>query len=124
MSDAILMINASYGKAAADNVEGLEAKVRASMRAVIRENWLTLDEDLLFRAGIGGAMLSVERGTDDYIMLEQSVAALRKFTAFLAASQAGISVDPADLPGGDDAILPLMQWWREARQEERRNHER
>ena len=118
MNNAILQINATFGKRAADEETGdLEAKVKASMRAVIAENWMDTTDDGVFRAGVGGALLSVGLDSDDGKRLQRSIEALRKFSAFLTAAQAGLSVDPSSLeePEGAEPLLPLMNWWHEVK---------
>ena len=117
MSDAVLMINATIGRDAAKDVEGLEAKVRASMRAVLAGNWMELSDDNLMRAGIAGALLDVGTDSEDGRKLTKSIDALKKISAMLAALQAGISVDVASaMPEEGDEILPLVKWWQEEKE--------
>ncbi len=115
--DNIFMINASIGKRASEGAEGLEGKVKASMRAVVKENFLELDEDKLFRAAIGGVLLDVDADCEDVRRLKRAVDKLQKLGAFLAAAQVGLTVSIDDMVDDDDAILPLMPWWREISKE-------
>ena len=120
MNNAVLSINATFGKRAADEEGGgLEAKVKASMRAVIRENWMDTTDDGLFRAGLAGALQSVGIDTDDGQRLKRSIEHLKRFSAFLTAAQAGLSVDPEGLLPSEDEEkpLPVMGWWHEVRAE-------
>ena len=118
-ADVVLNINATFGARAAKEVTGLENKVKASMRAVIRENWMATRDEELFRAGVGGALIDVGMDSEDGQKLERSVKALAKFSAMLTAAQAGVSVDMASvLPGdGDEQPLPLLGWWHDVKAE-------
>jgi len=113
MNDAVLQINASLGQRASKEAIGLENKVKASMRAVIRENWMATRDEELFRASVGGALLDVGLDSDDGTRLQRSIDVLKKFSAVLTAAQAGLSIDPDSwIPNEDDeAPLPLMGWW-------------
>ncbi len=112
MNDGVLAINSSIGCEASKNVQGLENKVRASMKAVISGNWMETKDEALFRAGIGGALLDIGVDSDDGKKLLNSVEALKQLSAFITASQAGLSVSPPDVP---EDILPLMGWWHEVK---------
>lgn len=119
MNDAVLTINATLGKQGFEEAEGdLEAKVKASMRAVLRDNWMATRDEELLRAGIGGALLALKEGPE-YDRLVRSVEVLKKFSAAITAAQAGIGVDFSDiLPGEDEEQpLPLMAWFREVKDE-------
>lgn len=116
MNDVVLTINSQIGQRAADAVTGLEEKVKASMRAVREGNWMETNEDALFRAGVGGALLSVGRDSLEGERLISSINALRRFSAFLTAAQAGVSADLSSVIRDDEEKpLPLMQWWRETK---------
>lgn len=116
MNDAVLSINATIGKRGADDCKGdLEAKVKAAMRAVIDENWMATRDEELFRAGVGGALLSVGLDSDDGRLLERSVQALRRFDAMLNAAQAGLTVDIGEVAKDHEGTVPLMKWWHEIR---------
>lgn len=119
-NNAIVMINANMDADAARKVEGLEAKVRASMLAVIKGDWMAADDDDLFRSGVGGAMIAVGEGTPKYAQLTASMKALQKFSAFLTANRAGLTVSIIDAlkkEDGEPETLPLTQWFREAKKE-------
>lgn len=120
-NEAVLSINATLGKLAFEEAEGdLEAKVKASMRAVIRENWMATTDDELFRAGVGGALIGLKAGPD-YERVRRSMEALRRMSAALSAAQAGVSVDFGSvLPDEDEEQpLPLLPWFREVKAAER-----
>jgi len=112
-NDAVLMINSDFGRRASERVDGLENKVKASMKAVLDENWLVVnDDDALFRAGLGGVLLDVGQDSEDGQKLTASIDVLKKFGSFLSASSAGLSVEFPEMPD-PETILPLMGWWRE-----------
>lgn len=113
MNDAVLSINSSFGQRAAEQVEGLENKVKASMRAVIKENWMATDDDSLFRAGVGGALLDT-KDTPDGEKLLTSIQDLRAINAFFNANAVGLSVD---FPTMSEDPAPLMKWWQEVKAE-------
>ena len=119
MNDAVLNINASLGARASKEATGLENKIKASMRAVIRENWMETRDEGLFRAGVGGALIDVGVASEDGQRIERSLRALAKFSAMLTAAQVGVSVDIASvLPGeGEEQLLPLMGWWHDMKAE-------
>ena len=115
-ADVVLHINATLGARASKEAQGLENKVKASMRAVIRENWMATRDEELFRAGVGGALIDVGLDSEDGKRLQESVQALNKFSAMLTAAQAGVSVDIASvLP--EEEPLPLLGWWHEVKAE-------
>jgi hypothetical protein len=117
MNDSITAINATLGKDAAAKEKGLEAKVKASMRAVIEGDWMADSEDGLFRAGVGGALLDVGKDSDEGKQILRAVEQIRKFNAWMAAAQAGLSVSTDGLipEEGAPELLPLMGWWREVK---------
>lgn len=116
-NNAVLMINANLGRRGARDAVGLEAKVKASMRAVLADNWMETNDDALFSASIGGALLDVGTDSEDGKSLLASLETMRKLNAFLGAAQAGLSVDLASLLPTDDAEppLPLLGWWHETK---------
>jgi hypothetical protein len=113
MNDVALSINATMGKTAAARVDGLEAKVKASMKAVIDGDWMASNDDALFRAGVAGALLDVGSDSEDGQRLTSSIEFLKRFSAFLNAASAGLDVSPPDL--SDEDPLPLMKWWHEVK---------
>ena len=116
--NTVMLINARLGRDASAKEERLENKVKASMRAVIAGNWLTSDDDLLFRCGVARALLDVGQDSEDGKILASSVNALRRLSAALAAMELGVGVDlVASLPGSPDGVVPLPQWWEEVKKE-------
>lgn len=123
-SDSVTFINMTFGKEAATKVVGLEAKIRASMRAVRKENWLEKDESKLFQAAIGGVMLNlydIEQefpasagDSGDLAKLKRAVAGFAKLTAYLEAVEQGLVVELPELHG---QLLPLFKWWVETKKE-------
>lgn len=115
--DAVLSINATFGERAAAEVEGAEAKVRASMKAVLKENWMETNEDALFRAAVAGAMLGSKEGSEERTHIQESFDGLKKASALIQALQSGVAVDlEATLKAQEEQArkpLPLLQWWRE-----------
>jgi len=116
MFDPALHLNATVGKAASAQVTGIENKVKASMRAVLRGNWLETRDEALFRAGVGGALLDVGKDSEEGQELSRSMETLRKHNALMVAADAGIAVKVLMSDDGKPP-LPLLKWWREAKEE-------
>lgn len=115
MNNITLSINASICRSAAKEVEGLENKVKASMRCVRKEDWMGSTDDELFRAAIGGALLDVGWDSEDGVKLVEAIEAIKSFNAFLSA--AGMGLNP-EVPEIAEDILPLMRWWEETKTKE------
>jgi hypothetical protein len=116
--DTVLAVNSTFGKQAAAGVDGLENKIKASMKAVLDSNFMTTDDDELFRAGIGGALLDVGMSTPDGQRIVASIDALKKFSAFMNAATAGLDVSLDSVPfASPDDLLPLLGWWHEVKAE-------
>lgn len=115
-SEMSIMLNSKFGKEAASKVSGLEEKVKASMREVLKQNWLETSEDALFKAGVGGALLDVGTESEDGKELIRSIKALTTFNAALQAAQAGVTVNFASTFSGSENCLPLIKWWREVKE--------
>ena len=111
MNEAGVAILAASGWDAAVTVEGLEAKLMASMRAVRTDNWLALDNDSQFRAALGGVLLALPDGKDKEL-LERSIRTFSKMNSYLSAAIAGLSVE---LPEFDTDILPLIKMWEDSK---------
>lgn len=119
--DTCFMINVSFGKNASARVSGINNKVKASMRAVLDENWLETNEDNLFRAAVGGVLVDVGVSSDDGQRIARTMEALNKVVAMLIAAQAGVKVDAASaLPDEIEQFLPLKQWWLEVKDDRQR----
>lgn len=113
MNDAVLSINATMGKGASEKAEGLEAKFKASAKAVIDGNWMEASDDALFRAAVGGVMLDVGKDSQEYQTLKNTIEQIQKFSAFLAAATRGLKVE---IPDVDEVeTVPLMKWWKEVK---------
>ena len=111
MNDTGVAILADSGKRAAVSVEGLEAKLIASMKAVRADNWLALDNEAQFRAALGGVLISLPEG-EDKARLKTSISAIAKMNSFLQATSAGLTVELPDIPPG---ILPLIKMWADSK---------
>src|SRR4051794_36385796 len=109
MNDAILTINGNIGMLAVKKSDTLEQKVKASMLAVLEGNWLTSEDELLFRCGIAGVLFAVGKDSEEYKISVKSVKALRSVSTMLELAQSGnhtMSLNPADF----EEIVPLMAW--------------
>ena len=115
-SDTVLAINATLGKEGSATATGLEAKVRASMKAVLDGNFMEIDDQNLFRAAIGGVLLDIEADSDDSRELMESMQYINRVSVWLTASQAGLEVKP---PEPIDDVLPLLAWWHEVKAAQR-----
>jgi hypothetical protein len=118
MSESVLIsINAQLAERDVKAATGLENKIKAAMRAVLRENWMDTNDDSMMRAALAAVMLDVGKESEDYQRIVSSVEALRKFSAFLNAAQAGLSVDITSALPAEDAEppLPFVKWWHEAK---------
>ena len=114
---ARVQVNAAYGRHAATQVTGLENKLKASMKAVIKEDWLGANEDEQFRAGVLGVLLDVGVDSEDGRLIARSLEAVTKFSAALEAMQAGLRVDFASaLPIAGDKVVPLLALWHEVKE--------
>jgi hypothetical protein len=108
----VMMINAEYGAEAARATVGtLEDRVKASMRAVLEENWMDRKQMTLFQAAMAGALMSCDSGDGDWHQIVDSLEALRKVGAFLELAKIGFKADMPPL--GMNATLPLYVWWHE-----------
>ncbi len=115
MSDVTMSINSTFGKNASKNEIGLEAKIKASMRAVIAGDWMGASDDSLFRASLAGVLTDIGKDSEDAEKLIRSFDALEQLSAFIAAASAGLDVSPPNIESDD--ILPLSGWWNEIRGE-------
>lgn len=118
-NDATLIaINAQLAERDVKAATGLENKIKAAMRAVVRENWMDTNDDSMMRAALAAVMLDVGKDSPEYARIVASVDSLRKFSAFLTAAQAGVSVDLDSVLPKEDAEqpLPLIAWWHEAKE--------
>lgn len=114
----VLQLNAAYGRKASSEAVGLEAKTKASMRAVLRENWVSTDETEQFHSAVLGVLLDVGKDSDDGQTVIRSMEALRKFEAAVRAAQSGVAVDfMSALPEDPAAVLPLLEWWKSVKEE-------
>lgn len=117
MNDAVLSINSTLGKRASAEVSGLENKVKASMRAVLKENWMETQDEALFRAGVAGALLDLGLDSDDGKRLRDSFLGMSRFAAMLNAAAAGIAVNMETvLPKDGEEMLPLLGWWHDVKE--------
>lgn len=118
MNDPILAINASIGLEASKEVAGLENKIKASMRAVIKGDFLGADDDGLLRAAVGGVLLDVGTESEDGKRIRDTLTMLRKLGALLHAAREGLTVglDSLDIPEDAEPSLPLFQWFKELKE--------
>lgn len=117
MNMAVISINAQLAKSDVAEAVGLENKIKAGMRAVIRENWMDTNDDSMMRAALAAVLLDVGQDSEDGKRLLRTMDGLRKLSAMLTAAKAGLSVnlEESDLPKEGDEPLPIIGWWHEAR---------
>lgn len=116
MNMVVMSINAQLAARDVKEAVGLEAKIKAGMRAVIRKNWMDTNDDSMMRAALAAVLLDVGHTSDDGQKIVKTLDGLRKLSAILTAAQAGLSVN---LNEGDVdenfKPLPLLVWWQEAK---------
>jgi len=116
MNLAVMSINAQLAARAVKEAVGLEAKIKAGMRAVIEQNFMDTNEDSMMQAALAAVLLDVGQDSEDSKRLTHSIDAVRKLSAFLTAAQAGLYVSlESALPDANAAPLPLIAWWHEAK---------
>ena len=114
MSDVQLMLVIHECKGAVEKCEGsLDDRLLAAMNAA-KGHWMVLDKDTQFRGAVGAVMQHYGQDSDEYKRMAHELESLRKFSAFIAASQAGLSTnfpEPAE-----DAPKPIgmMGLWHQA----------
>ena len=114
----VLMINAAIGRSASKRETSLENKVKASMRGVLKGNWMETKEIELFKASMGGVLLDVGIESKEGELLIKSAKVLQRFSAAFEAAIVGVPVDFAAITkDGDDKCLPLLEWWEEVKKE-------
>ena len=92
----------------------LKAKLRAAMNSA-KDHWMVTDDDTQFRGSVGAVMKHYGKESNEWRALEDEINALRKVSAFLAAVQAGLTVNLPDL-GVDEPkseSIGLIKMWRE-----------
>jgi len=114
-NETIIAINATFGKTASAEKVGLEAKVKASMKAVLDGNWMTTDDDVLFRSGLAGVLMDVGTESEDGQRLVKNIDFLRKFGSFISAASAGLDVAFPEMNLPTEDVVPLMGWWHEVK---------
>ena len=117
MDDMAFRMNAWFGREAAEKVEGVKAKMLASMGAVLDRGWSETDETGLFRAAVGGALWSIGYDTAEGRQVRWNMEVLEKITSVIQAAERGVPVDfsqafPGETVGGP---LPLIMWWTESK---------
>ncbi len=118
MTDAtltVLTINARLGADACRGIDGLEAKVKASMRGVLAGNWMETGDARLFEAAIGGVLMMLPHGSQDERRLLRSLKLVGQMEAWLQATRAGLKAEPPQVDEQD--VLPLIGWWHEAKEQ-------
>src|SRR3990167_8099398 len=91
----------------------LKAKLVAAMNSA-KDHWMVLDDDTQFRGAIGAVMQHYGKDSNEWRTLEDEINALRKVSAFLAAAQAGLTVNLQDLEfnGPKTEPIGLIKMWR------------
>lgn len=92
------------------------ATIEERFQAVIRPEriseacFMTTDEDEQFRAAVGAVMLSYGAGTPEFKRMEIEMHAIRQFSAWLSATQAGLHSDMPNLDVPEP--IRLIELWR------------
>ncbi len=115
MNGAISIIAAMAHRHAAVVDGTAEEKIKAAMWMARKENWMLAPDEECFRGALAGALEAIGADTEDGKKLLASCEALKKFSAFLTAAQAGLSVEPPTVPE-EGATWPLMGWWHESKE--------
>lgn len=113
MNDAMIMIAAADIRSAIRSEPDLVRRIEKAF-AKAQHFFMSTDDNLRF----SGALAAVLMETADEDEKERVVAskrALDRFSAFLTAAQAGLSIDPSSLPGDEEDYLPLMKMWHDAK---------
>ena len=111
MSDVELSLVAAECKSAVEGCSGtLEEKARAAMLKA-KDHWM--DKDLQFRGAVHALLIHYGKESPEYERIVAEVRSLRKWSAFLTATQAGLSVNlpEQDLPTHEP--IGLMKIWQE-----------
>lgn len=108
--DGVISVNATFAKTASQAAEGLEAKIKAAMRAVLDNDFLAATDDQQIRAACGGVLLDVGEASAAGQRIIKSIDATRQACAFLSAATAGLNVQP---PTPDPDAMPLVRWFME-----------
>lgn len=112
---AVMSINAQLAKRDVEEAVGLENKIKAAMKAVLRENWMDTNDDSMMRSALAAVLLNVGQDSEDGKTLLRSMDALRKLSAILTAAQAGLSVNLEHMDMPEEPYLALIPWWNEAK---------
>ena len=112
-TDVMLSLVISECEAAVKQCSGgLNDKLRAAMN-VAKDHWMVTDRDTQFRGAVGSVLLHYEEGSSERIRIESELAKMRQLTAFLAASQAGLSPSIPDPASDAPEPIGMMKIWRE-----------
>ena len=97
-----------------DYTKPLVDRLRAAMENT-KDHWMCTDEDGRFLAA---CLAAVDGGTEeDRERVLSEIENIRKFSAFIAAAEAGLKIDADSLPKVEDQKEPigLMKLWREVK---------
>lgn len=118
MNDMVLAVNATIGREASKCAKSLENKVKASMRSVLKGNWMETREDEIFKASVGGVLLDVGEESKEGQLLIKSIKMLQRFQAAFAAAAVDVPVNFEAIVDEDDKkCLPLLSWWQDVKKE-------
>lgn len=122
MNMTVISINAQLAAADVKEAVGLENKIKAAMKAVIRENWMDTNDDSMMRAALAAVLLDVGQDSDDGKRLVKEIDLLKRMNALLTMNQQGIPMTLETAFSGIDLDevnkeprLALLHMWKEAK---------
>ena len=112
-TDVMLSLVISECEAAVKQCSGgLNDKLRAAMN-VAKDHWMVTDRETQFKGAVGSVMVHYGEGSQERIRIESELAKMRQVTAFLAASQAGLSPSLPESNADEPEPIGMMNIWRE-----------
>jgi predicted Zn-dependent peptidase len=113
MNDGVLAIGIHEAKAAIQDPVDLKDALAMSMKAM-KQFWLSTDDNVRFRAALGGVMQYYGQDSQEFEQLEWEIKQMKKLNAFLAAAQSGLEVK---VPEIDETrkVIGIMAMWHETK---------
>jgi hypothetical protein len=113
MSDVMLALVVQSCESAVKNCNGdLKSKLLVAMKEA-KNHFMVTDKDTQLRGAIGAVMSFYGKDSDEWRRLEREVDMLRKFSAFLQATQSGLVVEPPELDESAEPPIGILGMWRE-----------
>ena len=107
-----MSFGATVAKSASAKAVGLEAKVKAAMKAVIEEDLFSMPDHQIINAALCGVLLDIGKDSPDGQLLATSARQMNKVQAWLQAAIAGVAGDPPEV---DASVPPITMWWAEVK---------